>query len=203
MLNFEFLKHNSWESLRICLKSRWSRKSRIVYSEPQIYRTMLRKTTMKIHFKVTEDPMSFQNLLARRRTQKTFSKLEVFTWIRSFNVLLMKHWGLCTPRFVEIPSVELLNISLKSEFKNCLHWSWNRVGLCFKRQQGKKAKYFKVKTMWLRKCGAKKSLVLMLDRLSFLWDWYLWKNIMYVEIHVQFWWHFVLQRTFCSKLLGI
>ena len=137
---------------------------------------------MKIHFKVTEDPMSFQNLLARRRTQKTFSKLEVFTWIRSFNVLLMKHWGLCTPRFVKIPSVELLNISLKSEFKNCLHWSWNRVGLCFKRQQGKKGKYFKVKTMWLRKCDAKKSLVLMLDRLSFLWDWCLWKNIMYVEM---------------------
>ena len=145
---------------------------------------MLRKTTMKILQGTDEDPMSFQKL-ARRRTRcmsacskNIFKAGGLSTWIRSYKVLLMSHWGLCTPRFVKIPSVELLKISLKSEFKNRLHWSWNRVGLCFERQQGKKAKYFKVKTMWLRKCGAKKSFVLMLDRLFFLWNWCTW-NYMY------------------------
>ena len=135
--------------------------------------TMLRKTTMKI-LQGTEDPMSFQKLLARRTRTKDseniFKAGVFFTWIRSYKVLLMSHWGLCTPRFVKIPSVELLKISLrKSEFKNRLHWSWNRVGLMLRKTTRKERKVLQgkdhvTKKMWCKKvpCTYVRSFILFL-----------------------------------------
>ena len=147
--SYEKTSHNSWVTEELLTNlGKVGNQGSSTFQEREIYRTMLRKTTMKILQGTDEDPMSFQKL-ARRRTENIFKAGGLSTWIRSYKVLLMKHWGLCTPCFVKIPSVELLKISLKSEFKNRLHWSWNKVGLDFERQQGKKGKYFKVKTMWL------------------------------------------------------